>query len=127
MSDTITLTIERKKLITITGDHGGYQTGRCVVCGAHGWLGKIEHGDDCPVGRQTNATPAAKWRENGEPDPFEGQRYDEERALLCKGGLTDDEIANEVFLRPNIGNTTAAKERIRWLSRALEKALKNTN
>lgn len=34
--------------------------------------------------------------------------------------MTDDEIANAVFLDPGIGNLTAAKERIRWLSRALE-------
>lgn len=64
-------------------------------------------------------TPAAKWRESGEPDPFEGQNYDGERAQLCRGYLTDDELANEVYLSPNIGNLTAAKERIRWLSRAL--------
>lgn len=47
---TITLTIEREKLIVITGNHGGHRTGRCVVCGAHGWLGKIDHGGECPVG-----------------------------------------------------------------------------
>ena len=70
-----------------------------------------------------DATPASRWRENGDSDPFEGHHYDKERALLCLGNLTDDEIANAVYLDPNIGNLTGAKERIRWLSRALEKAL----
>ncbi len=63
-------------------------------------------------------TPAARWREAGEPDPHAG-KYDRERASLCKGDMTDDELANEVYLYPNIGNLTAAKERIRWLSRRL--------
>ena len=66
-------------------------------------------------------TPAAKWRENGQPDPH-GAQYDGERATLCKGNLTDDELANEVYMYPTIVNLTAAKERIRWLSRALERA-----
>jgi|GEM_PF-827209 hypothetical protein len=64
-------------------------------------------------------TPAARWREAGEPDPHDG-KYEGERASLCKGDMTDDELANEVYLDPNIGNLTAAKERIRWLSRKLE-------
>jgi len=66
-------------------------------------------------------TPGARWREKGEPDPH-GDHFNGERAELCKGHLTDDELANEVYLYPNIANLTAAKERIRWLSRALEKA-----
>lgn len=76
---------------------------------------------------QSQRTPAARWRENGEPDPFEGQGYDRERARLCMGHLTDDELANEVFLYDHrsglksLAYLTAAKERIRWLSRALVK------
>jgi hypothetical protein len=69
-----------------------------------------------------DGTPAAKWREAGKPDPH-GSRYNCERAALCGGKLTDDEIANVVFMDPNIGNLTAAKDRIRWLSRSLEAAL----
>ena len=65
------------------------------------------------------STPAAKWREAGEADPFEGQNYDGERAELCCGHLTDDEMANAQYLDRNIVNATGAKERIRWLSRAL--------
>lgn len=68
---------------------------------------------------QHPGTPAARWRENGEPDPH-GDRYNGERSALCRGDVTDDELANEVYLYPNIGNLTAAKERIRWLSRRLE-------
>ncbi len=64
-------------------------------------------------------TPAAKWRINGEPDPF-GDRFDCLRKDLPKGQLTDDEMANEVFMNPHIGNLQAAKDRIRWLSRRSE-------
>ena len=73
------------------------------------------------------ATPAAKWRENDEEDPF-GIQYDVERAKLPKGELTDDELANAMFCcdhrvdLESIVWLTAAKERIRWLSRALVKA-----
>ena len=65
-------------------------------------------------------TPASKWRKNGEEDPHgHHDHYNGERARLCKGYLTDDEMANAVYLQPSIGNLTAAKERIRWISRAL--------
>ncbi|MCW2194976.1 hypothetical protein AB7M45_007749 [Bradyrhizobium elkanii] len=64
-------------------------------------------------------TPAARWRAAGEPDPH-GVRYDCERAQLAGGDLTDDEVANAVFLDPSINNLTIAKDRIRWLSRKLE-------
>lgn len=82
----------------------------------------------------SNQTPAAHWRENGEPDPH-AKCTDQERAELPLGNLTDDELANEVFLhgdsQPSIAEViagtakmpivylTAAKERIRWLSRKL--------
>lgn len=80
-------------------------------------------------------TPAANWRQNGEADPF-GKRYECERASLPLGNMTDDELANAVFMygdsKPSVtemmnGATlpivylTAAKERIRWLSRQLER------
>lgn len=80
-------------------------------------------------------TPAAHWRQNGEADPF-GKRYECERASLPLGNMTDDELANAVFMygdsKPSVtemmnGATlpivylTAAKERIRWLSRQLER------
>jgi hypothetical protein len=79
-------------------------------------------------------TPAAQWREKGEPDPH-GDRYDCERAALCMGDLSDDELANGAFMnydhRPSpqeiiagtahspIAWMTAVKDRIRWLSRKL--------
>lgn len=79
-------------------------------------------------------TPSSRWKENGEPDPH-GTRYDCERAALCMGDLTDDELANAVFLHGDtnpsfsdiasgkavmpIAYLTAAKDRIRWLSRKL--------
>ncbi|WP_069351810.1 hypothetical protein [Burkholderia cenocepacia] len=90
-----------------------------------------------PAADERAATPSAKWRVDGEPDPH-GTRYDCERATLTLGALTDDELANAVFMHGNerppiqdvIAGTafmpivylTAAKDRIRWLSRALEAA-----
>lgn len=78
-------------------------------------------------------TTAAKWRDNGEPDPH-GKTYECQRHELVMGDLTDDELANAVFIfgngpfpsiaqlqagtaRPPIVYLTAAKDRIRWLSR----------
>lgn len=71
----------------------------------------------------TGKTPAARWREKGEPDPHAG-KYDRERHELCLGELTDDEhprmediMAGDTHLP--VVYLTAAKERIRWLSRRL--------
>lgn len=86
------------------------------------------------------ATPAAKWREKGEVDPH-GTSYDIERAQLALGHLSDDELANSVFLqggdrssellagraRMPIIYLIAGKERIRWLSRALVKSTELNN
>lgn len=86
------------------------------------------------VMEEEHSTPAAEWRVNGEPDPH-GTSYDCERAQLCMGKLTDDELANGAFMnydvRPPIQSIidgkafspiawmTAVKDRIRWLSRSL--------
>lgn len=84
-----------------------------------GWQAAREHPTE---------TPAARWRENGNADPCGENTYNCERAKLCKGHLTDDELANEVFLynhrqgHESIAYLTAAKERIRWLSRKLVEA-----
>lgn len=73
------------------------------------------------------ATPAAQWRVDGQPDPHDTQ-YDCERAKLMMGHMTDDEFANGMYLYDHrcglhsIAWLTAGKERIRWLSRALERA-----
>ena len=84
----------------------------------------------------TPATPRATWAMNGEPDPH-GDRYNCARADLCMGAMTDDELANAAFMnydvRPHpqdiidgkafspIAYMTAVKDRIRWLSRRLDK------
>lgn len=82
--------------------------------------------EEAIAGESLGKTPSSRWHENGEPDPHgHTEHYNGERARLCKGDLTDDEIANEVYMTPDIANLTAAKERIRWLSRALEKTLAN--
>jgi hypothetical protein len=88
---------------------------------------------------QAGSTPANRWAKEGEADPH-GTSYDCERASLTLGQYTDDELANGVFLNadqpmnierilardPNyhapIAWLTAAKDRIRWLSRALVRA-----
>jgi hypothetical protein len=82
------------------------------------------------------STKPNRWLEEGEKDPH-GTTYDKERATLTLGHFTDDELANGVYLNadqpldikrtlardpeyhPPIAWLTAAKERIRWLSRAL--------
>lgn len=87
-----------------------------------------------------SATPSSNWKANGEVDPH-GDRYACERAKLALGHLTDDELANAVFMGANepldirrmmaedpdyhapMALLTAAKDRIRWLSRALDQAL----
>lgn len=81
-------------------------------------------------------TPSSRWSQTGEPDPH-GTQYDCERRALALGDMTDDELANAVFMygdkRPSVDDLmrgvlmpiaylTAAKERIRWLSRQLEAA-----
>lgn len=87
----------------------------------------------------TLKTLSAEWRAEGLADPH-GTRYDCDRAALTMGNLTDDELANGVFLHGDgthgrapiqeviagrafwpIAWLTAAKDRIRWLSRALER------
>ena len=68
-----------------------------------------------------DGTPSSRWAANGEPDPH-GKQYDCERAALAMGDLTDDELANAVFLRASSAYLTAAKDRIRWLSRRLVEA-----
>lgn len=64
-------------------------------------------------------TPGAEWRAENQPDPH-GLYYMRERAALAGGHLTDDQVANAVYMNPTIGNLTTAKERIRWLSRKLD-------
>ncbi|WP_414607129.1 hypothetical protein [Stenotrophomonas sp. FR010] len=94
-------------------------------------LATAKHGGCVKLG-----TPGSRWAASGEPDPH-GSRYDCERAALAMGDLTDDELANAVFMHgnerqtmaelvggatPAIAYLTAAKDRIRWLSRALAAA-----
>jgi hypothetical protein len=83
-----------------------------------GWKARRQY--DAPPAQEAG-TAGAKWREDGEPDPH-GKRYDCERAALSCGTLTDDELANAVYLDPNIAHLSAAKDRIRWLSRKLEES-----
>lgn len=87
------------------------------------------------------STPSSKWASAVESDPH-GKAYDCERAELSMGEYTDDELANAVFMHDHrsfdiaatmrgepgsIVLLTAAKDRIRWLSRSLDKALARLN
>jgi hypothetical protein len=88
----------------------------------------------------SSSTPSANWFINGEENPFP-ELINQERGSLMLGDHTDDELANAVFMHGNpsdrektqrlmsgqitdIAYLTAAKERIRWLSRHLESSLK---
>lgn len=71
-------------------------------------------------------TPAARWREEGQPDPH-GDLYACARHETAGGQFSDDEVANGVFMQPSMDWLHIAKDRIRWLSRRLtllEKAAK---
>lgn len=88
---------------------------------------------------EVQKTPAARWRQEGQADPH-GDHYACQRATLTLGELTDDELANGVLLHGNeplninallrktpgyhsaVVWLTAGKDRIRWLSRALEES-----
>lgn len=91
------------------------------------------------------STPSSNWFAQGANDDFP-ELVNQDRASLCLGKFTDDEIASMVFMQGDIskeedmanaiaaikanvpyyskiGVVTAGKERIRWLSRHLEKSL----
>ncbi len=85
----------------------------------------------------TEQTPSSQWNADGREDPHKGL-IDQERYKLPMGHLTDDELANGAFMNYDRKLTvdelangvptgivwmTAVKERIRWLSRTLVKAL----
>lgn len=106
--------IERDAFITTESGDNGYRV--VIKCTS---IEEMQAAHRAVIALQESGTPAARWRENGEPDPH-GDMYNQERSRLCMGHATDDELANEVYLKPTIGNLTAAKERIRWLSRRAE-------
>lgn len=79
------------------------------------------------------STPSSNWQKEGKEDPH-GKAYLRRREDLPLGKMTDDELANAVFLHnhreinidavlrgepSSIGLLTAAQKRIRWLSRQL--------
>lgn len=68
-----------------------------------------------------NRTVAAKWRENGEPDPH-NNAYNEGLDNLVHSNLSDkllaeltEDLGNQGLC--SIGYRMGAKDRIRWLSR----------
>ena len=41
--------LKKEDLIIITGDDGGYKSGRCAVCKALGWIETLKHEVWCPI------------------------------------------------------------------------------
>ena len=113
-------TIDDVDVIAPSDSRGGFEYAVCVSVAETrfiiGWL-------DQPL----EDTPVAHWRAEGKKDPHD-DKYLCARNELCMGNLTDDELANEVFLYDHrtglnsMSYLTAAKERIRWLSRKLAAA-----
>jgi hypothetical protein len=91
------------------------------------------------------STPSSNWFAKGELEEFP-ELVNRDRASLCLGHLTDDELASLVFMQGDIDKdtdmrlsiaamqsgqqyyskiaaVTGGKERIRWLSRHLELSL----
>ena len=85
-------------------------------------------------------TPSSRWLVDGKEDPHP-KLINEERGSLMLGNFTDEELANAIYMHGNpndaekqrrllkgeimdLAYLTAAKERIRWLSRHLEVQLK---
>jgi hypothetical protein len=92
------------------------------------------------------STPSSNWFAAGAEDDFP-ELVNQDRASLCLGKLTDDEMATLVFMQGDIDKqedmrrmlaamesgqeyyskmaaVMGGKERIRWLSRHLEKSLR---
>ena len=54
--------IERKDMIAVTRDHGGYKEGRCVICQKHGWIDQIKHKRGCPVNSDAKYLKVIEWK-----------------------------------------------------------------
>jgi hypothetical protein len=70
-----------------------------------------------PVGDDRD-TPASEWHATGKADPH-AERYNCPRSALIGGEMTDDEVANAIYMDGSEKSLTIAKDRIRWLSRQL--------
>lgn len=65
MPESKCISVPIEKLVVVTENHGGYTAGRCVICGAGGWIcydkigvphgtkdtNSLVHEADCPVGQ----------------------------------------------------------------------------
>ncbi len=41
--------IPAERLLVTRGNHGGYLEGECLMCGAVGWLDRLDHKEGCTV------------------------------------------------------------------------------
>ena len=90
------------------------------------------------MNQEEKDTPSTEWFVKGEPDPHGMQYVGKRRRHMALGQLTDDQLAHGVFMNYNapldirgiiartnhspIAWVSAAKDRIRWLSRMFEKS-----
>ncbi|MEK7554284.1 MAG: hypothetical protein AAB517_02885 [Patescibacteria group bacterium] len=44
MGKKITLELDADVVVQITENHGGYEAGKCLACGTHGWLCESRYG-----------------------------------------------------------------------------------
>lgn len=65
---TVTVELPVNKAVFVTGNHGGYKEGRCLLCDAHGWLdgfgyphrakmvkgAHLQHTAECPLNEVLN-------------------------------------------------------------------------
>jgi hypothetical protein len=106
----------QNKLISITTDDmKALERGEAVST----VLKFTEYVDFKSVGFVPCGTPSSNWAKEHAVDPHDN-RYDCERSETVMGHLTDDMMANHVFMDGGIMSLTAAKDRIRWLSRKLQ-------
>ena len=71
-----TISVVSKKVVMVTKDHGGYESGRCIACGTGGWLkspygyphharstlvgNELIHKEDCPMNEVLNSDGSMK-------------------------------------------------------------------
>jgi hypothetical protein len=73
-------------------------------------------------------TPCSRWKAEGQPDPH-GEEFNGDRATIAMGQVSDDALVDALMRcdhktsLKSMGLLTAGKERIRWLSRAVERAV----
>lgn len=45
------VTVPATTLVVVTGNHGGYLSTKCLICGECGWQNRWKHKPECVVGQ----------------------------------------------------------------------------